>query len=294
MSNLKRNRGIMLSMLLSGVLAVGAGCSAKEEAASVNGDEITKNELYDKLYKQSGAAMLDSMITEKVVSLESEKKKIKVSDKEVEAELAALTNSYGGEEALQQQLDSAGLKKNDLKDDLEVNLKIKKLMEPDIKITEAEMKKYFEENKASFAQEEQVKAAHILVKTKAKADEVKKKLDSGESFEDLAKKYSTEAATKDKGGDLGYFGKGDMTAAFEKEAFALKEGGISLPVKTQYGYHIIKVTDKKPAKAAVYVDHKKAVKAALLDQKVQENYAGWMKKTKEKYKIKNYLENSKS
>ncbi|PLT31531.1 foldase protein PrsA [Peribacillus deserti] len=283
-------RKMLLTVVMGGVVAFGAGCSNSDKAASVNGEEITKQEVYDKLYKQNGSAMLDSLITEKIVNLESAKKKVKVSDKEVDAEVKKLQESYGGEDALNQQLTSSGLTIADVKDDLAVNLKIKKLMEPDIKITEKEMKDYFNTNKASYAAAEQVKASHILVETKAKADEVKKKLDAGESFDELANEYSTEDATKDKGGDLGYFGKGEMTAAFEKAAFSLKEGEISDPVKTEFGYHIIKVVDKKAAQPAVYEENKKEVKAAILDQKTQDTYSDWMEKTKKKYKVKNYLE----
>ncbi|MBM7691022.1 foldase protein PrsA [Peribacillus deserti] len=283
-------RKMLLTVVMGGVVAFGAGCSDSEKAATVNGEEITKQEVYNKLYEQNGSAMLDSLITEKIVNLESAKKKVKVSDKEVDEEVKKLQESYGGEDALTQQLTSAGLTLDDVKSDLTVNLKIKKLMEPDIKITEKEMKEYFETNKASYAVAEQVKASHILVETKAKADEVKKKLDAGESFKDLAKEYSTEDATKDKGGDLGYFAKGEMTAAFEKAAFSMKEGEVSDPVKTEFGYHIIKVVDKKAAKPAVYEENKKAIKAAIIDQKTQDTYSDWMEKTKEKYKVKNYLE----
>ncbi|WP_026694550.1 peptidylprolyl isomerase [Peribacillus kribbensis] len=287
----RAGRAIILTMVIGGVAAVGAGCSSdKDKAASVNGDNITKQELYDKLYKQNGAAMLNSLITEKMVKMEADKKNVKVSSKEVDAELKKLEAQYGGEDALKSQLANSGLTADDLKGDLKVNLEIKKLMAPDIKVTDQEMKDYFNQNKDSFAQAEQVKASHILVKDKKTADEVKKKLDEGGSFEELAKKYSTDT-TKDKGGDLGYFSKGKMTKAFEDKAFSLKKGEISDPVKTEYGYHIIKVVDHKAAKPAVFEDHKEAIKQAVIDQKVQSTYDSWLEKTKKKYKIKNYLDN---
>lgn len=115
--------------------------------------------------------------------------------------------------------------------------------------TDEEIKKYYDEHQADF---ERVSAQHILIpvvgdkalkddEAKAKAQEIKKRLDNGQDFADLAKAESADPGSKDKGGDLGYFGKGQMVPEFEKVAFGLKVGEISDPVKTQYGYHIIKV-----------------------------------------------------
>ncbi|MBI5223275.1 peptidylprolyl isomerase [Candidatus Micrarchaeota archaeon] len=90
----------------------------------------------------------------------------------------------------------------------------------------------------------EVKASHILVKDEATARRVKSELDAGGDFANLAKKYST-CPSKEKGGDLGFFGKGRMVAEFEKAAFSLEVGKVSAPVKTKFGYHLIKVTAKK-------------------------------------------------
>ncbi len=90
----------------------------------------------------------------------------------------------------------------------------------------------------------QVRASHILVPTEDKANWIYKEIKNGKSFEKLAKEYS-DCPSKANGGDLGYFGKGQMVGEFEKVAFSLKEGEISKPVKTQFGYHIIKVTGRK-------------------------------------------------
>lgn len=89
-----------------------------------------------------------------------------------------------------------------------------------------------------------VKASHILVDTKAEASLIKSKIDSGESFETMAKKYSKCPSGKN-GGDLGYFERGQMVPEFENSAFALPVGKVSEPVKTQFGWHLIKVYDKK-------------------------------------------------
>ncbi len=90
----------------------------------------------------------------------------------------------------------------------------------------------------------QVKASHILVDSKAEAKQIIDKLKSGAKFENLAQKHSNCPSGK-KGGDLGFFGKGQMVKPFEDAAFKLQKGQVSEPVKTQFGYHIIKVTDTK-------------------------------------------------
>lgn len=89
-----------------------------------------------------------------------------------------------------------------------------------------------------------VKASHILVDTKAEADSLKSKIDSGASFETLAAQYS-KCPSGRSGGDLGYFGRGDMVKSFEDAAFKLPIGKVSEPVKTQFGWHLIKVYDKR-------------------------------------------------
>ena len=227
--------------------------SAKNETlATVAGNNITKEDLYDALVKDYGPATLDTLISNKIVELESEKQNIKVTDKEIQKELDTLYAQYGGKEALTEQLKSSGTSIDAVKEDIVQYLETRKLVEPTIKITDKEISAYFEQNKDSFAQAEQVEASHILVKDKATAEEVLKKLNDGGDFAKLAKEYSTDTSNAENGGSLGYFGKGQMVAEFEDVAFKLKVNEISEPVKTEYGYHIIKVTGKKEAKASEF------------------------------------------
>ncbi|WP_245523147.1 foldase protein PrsA [Thermosediminibacter oceani] len=279
-------------IIATAILALIAGCSpgsSKEVVARVNGEEISKDELYDVMVKLVGKEALDYLVSQKIIDLEAKKQNINVSEEDIQRELEKVYEYYGGEEAFTQNLQMSGYSLEEYKKDLAMDIKIKKLLEPKISITEEEIKSYFEENKDNFAREKQVRARHILVENEEKANEVIAKLKSGEDFAELAKQYSTDTATKEKGGDLGFFGRGDMVKEFEEAAFSLKVGEISSPVKTQYGYHIIKVEEIKEAQEANYEESKDKIKDILLNQKVQQEYSTWMQELYQQYEVENLL-----
>lgn len=288
---MKKNK-LMLTfavITLALLLIFATAFSKTETAASVNGEKITKDELNTKLTEMYGADTLDSLITNKVIEMEADKQKVKVTGNEIDEELTKLQDSYGGEDDFAAALEQNKVSIDRIREDIQTYLLAEKMIKPSIKVTEEEMKTYFEENKESFDQKEQVKASHILVEDEATAKKVKKELDGGKDFAELAKEYSTDASNAAKGGDLGYFGKGEMAKEFEEAAFGMKVGEVSAPVKTDFGYHIIKVADKKAAKTAVFEDHKEEIKESLFDQKIQTEYPNWLEKKKADYKIKRNL-----
>ncbi|HHT02256.1 MAG TPA: hypothetical protein GXZ96_06160, partial [Firmicutes bacterium] len=124
-------------------------------------------------------------------------------------------------------------------------------------------------HKEEFGQPEQVRARHILVDTKQEADNIRAKLDSGADFATLALQYSKDQQTKNRGGDLGYFTKGEMMREFEEAAFALQPGETSDPVETLYGYHIIRVEDHKQAVIPPLGDVRNEVERAVKRQKAR-------------------------
>lgn len=280
----------ILAVLIVAAIAVFIFLSTRSDVvAKVGSESLTKDDLYTFFVEQNGEAALDTLITKNLINQEVEKEKITVSSKEIDAELQELIDSYGGEETFEQQLTSSGLTQDDIKEDIEVNLKIEKLLEPQIEITEEEMQTYFDENKDSFAQTKQVKASHILVEDEETAKEVKEKLDNGEDFAELAKEYSTDTASAESGGDLGFFGEGSMVAEFEEAAFSMKVDEISDPVKSDYGYHIIKVTDTQEAAEANFEKSKEEIKGILLDEKMTNEYPTWLEEKQKEYDVKNYL-----
>lgn len=119
-------------------------------------------------------------------------------------------------------LDENGVSYDSIEHNIEIYLGSKKLITPGIEITDDEMETYFEENKESYAQAEEIEANHILVEDEDIAKEVKQKLDDGDDFSELAASYSTDDSNKDNGGELGYFGEGEMVEAFEEVALLWK------------------------------------------------------------------------
>jgi foldase protein PrsA len=281
---------IIFSVIFLGILLIFATAFTKTEtAASVNGEKITKDELNTKLTEMYGAEILDSIITNKVIEMEASKEKVKVTGNEIDEELTKLQESYGGEEAFASALEQNQVSMDKIREDIEIYLLAEKMIGASIDVTEEEIKSYFEENKDSYDQKEQVKASHILVEDEETAKKLKEELDNGKDFAELAKEHSTDSSNAANGGDLGYFGKGEMAEEFEKAAFGMEINAISEPVKTEFGYHIIKLVDKKAAKAADFDEHKVEIKDMLFDQKIQAQYPNWLEEKKVDYEIKSYL-----
>ncbi|WP_226672219.1 peptidylprolyl isomerase [Rossellomorea aquimaris] len=293
----KKKQTITLWSVIGGVVLVGAllavfGFSKDDVVAKVGSESITKDDLYSTLVDQYGDGALDTLIAEKIVKLESEKKDLTVKDSEIDKELENIKGQYDSEDAFNEALASSGSNLDSVKENIKTYLLTEKLLKDRVSITDDQIKEYFDANKDSFAQEERVEASHILVDDEKTAEEVKKKLDDGGDFAELAKEYSTDTSNAESGGELGYFGKGEMVQEFDDKAFAMKKGEISEPVKTEFGYHIIKVTGKKEAKEAVLDDHKDEIKDILFDQALQTEYGTWLQEKKEDYEIENLLKDS--
>lgn len=253
--------------------------------ATVNGDKITKLDMYERMARQYGAQTADELIREKLVEQAAKEANVSVSPSEVDAEIAKIKKQIGGEEKFNEALAANNITLDQLKEYQVFRLRAAKILGKDIPADDAALKAYFEENKTKFDKRE-VHARHILVATEEEAKAIKAELDKGADFTKLAKEKSTEPAAKESGGDLGFFGPGKMVPEFEKVAFSLKKNEISQPVKSQFGWHIIQVLDTKgtePTFEAVKDD----VKAVLIDEKVQEKIQPWLEELKAKAKITN-------
>ena len=175
-------------------------------------------------------------------------------------------------------------KLQELKKRLIVETYLKKKVETEAQVSDADLKKFYDQNIDKFKAGEQIHASHILVKSEADAKNILAQLKAGGNFEELAKKNSVDSSSA-KGGDLGWFGKGAMVPVFEKAALALKEGQISDVVKSDFGYHIIKLTGKRPAGTRPFEEVKDQIKAAVMPGKQQEVFQKIKEELKKSAKV---------
>ncbi|WP_041589389.1 peptidylprolyl isomerase [Thermoanaerobacterium thermosaccharolyticum] len=219
-------------------------------------------------------SVLDNLILEKLLIKEAEKEKITATDKEI-------TDEYNSEKTT-----NSNVTKETAKDNVLVN-KLVDSWTKNVKVTDSEAEKYYNNNKSQF---EVVKASHILVSDEKTANEIYDKLKNGANFAELAKQYSIDTSTKDNGGELGEFTRGTMVTEFENAAFALKPGEISKPVKTQYGYHIIK-SEGKTTKS--FNDVKSSIISYLENTKKQDIFNQKSDALKKAAKIEKFPQNIK-
>ena len=154
----------------------------------------------------------------------------------------------------------------------------------EIAISEEEIKAFYDENKSLYNRPEMVSASHILVDSEEKANEILEDITDGLSFEDAAKEFSS-CPSKQEGGALGQFGKGQMVKEFEDAAFAMRVGEISAPVKTQFGYHIIKLTENLPARNAEFEEVYQEVKDNCFAVKQENVYKSRKEELSKKYDV---------
>ncbi len=240
--------------------------------AVISGSEITEKDLNAIImrYPEEQRAMFSSemgkkQLLEQMISFE-------------------LMNKLGKEMKLNETEEyKAGLEQ--LEKDLLTQMTINKVLS-EVTVTDEDAKKYYKENKTQFDQPATVSAKHILVDTEELCSEVKERIENGElSFEDAAKEYST-CPSNAQGGSLGVFGRGMMVPEFEDAAFELELEKISEPVKTQFGYHLIKVETKNEAKAASFDEVKNKIVQQLIQKNQEKKYMDVMKELENKYEVK--------
>jgi len=262
--------------------------------------------------------VLNDLIRKVLLEQEARRMGIEVTEAELEAELDRwverefqyVLDYYGmTEEELKERLEQEGMSLDEFKQQIRKEIEGRKgeihqrLLEDKLRAqvvkgispTEEELKKYFEEHKPRYATPEMVRARHILIKVaedapeeevaqaRARIEEIKRKLDEGADFAELAKEYSEDEATAPEGGDLGWFQRGQMVKEFEEAAFALEVGQISDIVRTKYGFHIIKLEDRRPAKG--FEDVKEQVRQDYLEEKRQEKFDEWYEGLREAAEI---------
>ncbi|MFD0694424.1 peptidyl-prolyl cis-trans isomerase [Paenibacillus sp. GCM10027628] len=259
--------------------------------AKVNGVNISNTQLYDAMLTSGGKQTLDSLISDEIINQEAKKAGIQATDDDINNELASVRKSFASDSEFQQTLTSYGMTLDDLKKNLKTQVLLNKILSPQVKITDDQIKQYYNANLESLKTPEQIQASHITVATKEEADAIAAELKNGGDFATLAKEKSMDTATKDKGGDLGYIssGSGSIDPAVETAAFALKPGSTSAPIQTANGYDIIRVTDHKAASTPTLDEKKAEIKQTLTNQQISTLSTTWLQQKKSEAAIENYL-----
>ena len=274
--------------------SAGAEKPSEDTVAVVNGSPITQADLdvemaelqqrFSKMGRQLDESQLlgmkkrflENLIERELLYQQSQKEGVEIDTATLEKQLKALAKQY------------------------ERNMAVQAFIDKKFDVTEEEIKAQYESDPSISKQPAQVRASHILIKVSPNADESQKeearkkteeirdRLNAGEDFSALAREFS-ECPSNAKGGDLGYFSRGRMVKPFEDAAFALEPGETSDIVQTRFGYHLIKVVDKKPESTIAYNDAKEKIEQRLRMQKTQEEMRQYIEKLKEEANIESFL-----
>lgn len=244
-----------------------AACSGGGAIATVNGQPISRSTFDSRLESSPmGRTVLQQLVQETLIEQYAKNNNITVTDAEIDARETQIKANFPSG-SWDEMLKSRGLSEADVRSALREQLVLDKALAKDVTISPAQIKDYFNKNRASFDKPETVTARHILVPNLVLANTVEAQLKSNpQSFADLAKKYSTDPGSKDKGGDLGTFRRGQMVPAFDKVAFSAPIGAISPPVKSPFGYHIIQVESRTPGQKATLASATQQITDTLRQQ----------------------------
>ncbi|MBP1989153.1 peptidylprolyl isomerase [Paenibacillus eucommiae] len=284
---------VLAAILIVYIVVYPPGKQAKADSisvATVNGVNISKDKLYDALYEAGGQQTMEKLIANELVRQAAEKEGIAVTDADLEKELDGIRKDYATDEEFQSTLAMYGMTVEGLKKDMVIQAQLRKILEPQVTITDEDITAYYNEKKDTFIIPEQVKTSHILVATKEEAEAVLAGLKNGDDFAAKAKEKSTDAATKDSGGELELFAKGDKEAAIETAVFGLKVGELSGVVQATDGFHIYKLTDRKDAITPALEEKKEEIRASLTTEKISALSQTWMEEQQSKATIVNLLE----
>lgn len=317
---------ITLAFLTVALSAVAADLVITEKkAAEVNGVTITMMALngeYRQVLKQQGMSseemdagqaleikkgVLDSLINEELLYQECQKNNISATEENVNASLVKTKESFQDEDAYQSALKDANMQESDIiariRRALAINTLVDEKVGQKVVVTDEEVVEYYDTHPDSFRITEKVRASHILVKVDKDDDESKKalaeekinalqrRLKEGEDFANLAKENS-DCPSSENGGELGYFERGKMVQEFEDAAFALSPGEAGDIVQTDYGYHLILVTDKIEEGTISYETVKPDLEDYLMRQKISLGVASLIEMLREEARIETYLEAS--
>lgn len=269
-----------------------------EKQAQMNSKPMASPDL-NKMRKE----LLETLINRELLYQESLKKGYAVQPAELDSEFDTIKARFANQKGFQQALTDMDISEADFKEQVKRGMSIQKLLEKELydklEVTEQESRSFYDNNPNFFQKPEQVRASHILIKVAEddddekksaamqKIEEVLEKVEAGDDFAQLARTYS-EGPSRTQGGDLGYFERRKMVKPFSDAAFRLQPGETSPIVKTRFGYHIIKVVDRKPETKLAYEEIKPKLVESLKKKKMQDAIAQYINEVKSSASIERF------
>jgi peptidyl-prolyl cis-trans isomerase C len=254
--------------------------------------------------KEFDRVALNQLTSAELLYQAGQKLDTKDIDKQVEEKVSQGKARFATPAEFQKAIANLGMTESELRDytrrDMIIAHFVHQTFASKVTVSDEECKKFYDQNQDKFKQSEQVRASHILIgvdpkadtetrkKAREKAEKLRKELAGGADFATLARENST-CPSSQQGGDLGYFGRGQMVPSFEQAAFSLKEGEVSDVVETQFGYHIIRQMGKKNAETVSYEDAKGRIADYLKGQKVNAAVSAYLENARKTSKIETFL-----
>jgi peptidyl-prolyl cis-trans isomerase C len=244
--------------------------------------------------------VLDNLIDRELILQQAKSLKMTVTPQQLDAQMQQLTQRFPSPEAFDQALKAQNVTLEAIRKDVEGQMLRQQLVKKEVldrvNVSAAEVQNFYDHNKAKYIEEEQVRARHILVrvpqdaspvddaKLKEKAEQAQSRAKKGGDFAALARELSDDGS-KEQGGDLGFFPRGRMVEVFEQTAFALQPGQVSEVVRSQFGYHVIKVEERKDGRALGFDEAKEQVREDLTREQTYERYQQYVGNLRSKAKV---------
>ena len=251
--------------------------------------EYEAGELLDKM-EEAKKDILIQMIEDRLILSYAKKLNIRVLEEEIDRKLESVKDGFPSEEVFYNTIETQGITIADLKNRYKDQVMMKKVLDFEVKsriaVLPSEISEYYEQHREDFKLDEKYKVRHILIKAVSEVDfelakieieGVYKKLREGEDFAKLASLYS-QGPNKDKGGDMGFIGKGEMLKELDQVIFNLKPGESSGPIKSKIGYHILKIEDITHSGYLSLEDVQGNIKARIFQKKFKEKLNEWLGK----------------
>lgn len=244
-------------------------------------------ELKEEELRELNRALVNQLIEEELMLKEAAKLVLLVNEKEVSAEMEQIKKEYVGdsfESTILNRYGSMEKWREEIKRKLLMKKVVDEVITPKLSVKEEEARRYYKEHESEYNVSEQVRARMIVVKTEEEANQVRERLLKGEDFAKVAKEVSLSPEGR-KGGDLGFFGRGEMPTEFEEVVFVLPKGELSEVIKTVYGYHIFRVEEKREARSKSFKEVRNEIIDKLKREKSDMEFQAWMKELKQKARI---------